>query len=171
MARNTRSSATKYPGRVRADYVSGSAARKLNTAQTAPKVERRRHIETEEERKERLAREQKIRRANHISFVYTLAVIGVAVVIFGVCCQYLQAQATAKANAAKVASLQSQLTELTISNDELEVRINAGIDYDAIYDTAVNELGMVYPKKNQVITFDAGESEYVKQYGEVPPAN
>ena len=27
----------------------------------------------------------------------------------------------------------------------------ADIDYDAIYDTAVNELGMVYPAKGQVI--------------------
>ena len=25
--------------------------------------------------------------------------------------------------------------------------INAGIDYNAIYDTAVNELGMVYPRQ------------------------
>ncbi len=170
MARNTRSRAAVNAGRNRADYVSGSAARKLNTAQAAPKVERRR-VETEEERRERLLREQKARRANHINFIYTLAVIGVAVLIFTVCCQYLQAQATAKVNAAEVARLQSELTKLTVANDELEVRVEAGIDYEAIYNTAVKELGMVYPNKSQVVTFDAGQSEYVKQFQEIPAAN
>ncbi|MBQ4283198.1 MAG: hypothetical protein IJB96_04645 [Lachnospira sp.] len=165
MARNTRNVSTH-----RAGYVNGSAARKLNTAQAAPQVEKRRRIETEEERRERLLKEQNIRRANHMNFVYTLAVIGVTLVIFGICCQYLQSQATAKAKAAQVASLQSQLTELTTANDELEVRINAGIDYEAIYNSAINDLGMVHPKKSQVITFDAGESEYVKQFSEIPKA-
>lgn len=168
MAREVRKTTARYAGR--ADYVGGSAARKLSTAQTAPQVERRRRVETEEERRERLLREQKIRRANHMNFLYTVAVIGVVVLIFTVCCQYLQSQAQAKANAAEVARLQSELTELTVANDELEVRVNAGIDYNAIYNTAVNELGMVHPKKSQVITFDAGESEYVKQYAEIPPA-
>ncbi len=169
MAREVRKTTARYAGR--ADYVSGSAARKLSAAQAAPQVERRRRVETEEEKRERLLREQKIRRANHMNFLYTVAVIGVVVLIFTVCCQYLQSQATAKANAAEVARLQSELTELTIANDELEVRVNAGIDYDAIYNTAVKELGMVHPKKSQVITFDAGESEYVKQYAQIPSAD
>ncbi len=50
----------------------------------------------------------------------------------------------------------SELNELTNSNDELELEINAGIDYEQIYNTAVNELGMVYPERDQVITYDAG---------------
>ena len=61
-----------------------------------------------------------------------------------------------------------ELNELTNSNDELELEINAGIDYEQIYNTAVNELGMVYPERDQVITYDAGVSEYVKQYHDIP---
>ena len=30
---------------------------------------------------------------------------------------------------------------------------------------------MVYPNKSQVITYEAGESEYVKQYQQIPDAN
>ena len=41
---------------------------------------------------------------------------------------------------------------------------------DAIYDTAVNDLGMIYPGKGQVITYDSKESEYVKQFKDVPEA-
>ena len=73
-----------------------------------------------------------------------------------------------KANASEVRQVQSELNELTNSNDELELEINAGIDYEAIYNTAVNELGMVYPEREQVITYDAGVSEYVKQYHDIP---
>ena len=54
--------------------------------------------------------------------------------------------------------------------DKGEEEINAGIDYNAIYDTAVNDLGMIYPGKGQVITYDSKESEYVKQFKDVPEA-
>lgn len=50
-----------------------------------------------------------------------------------------------------------QLNTLTSQNDEREAQAEADIDYDAIYDTAVNELGMVYPAKGQVIRYAAGE--------------
>ena len=33
--------------------------------------------------------------------------------------------------------------------------------------TAVNELGMVYPSRSQVIGYDSKESEYVKQYKDI----
>ena len=36
-----------------------------------------------------------------------------------------------------------------------------------ISDTAVNELGMVYPNRSQVINYDSKESEYVKQYKDI----
>ena len=70
-----------------------------------------------------------------------------------------------------IAELKSELSTLKENNDVLESDINASIDYDAIYDTAVNELGMVYPEKKQVITYDSKESEYVKQYKDVPESN
>ena len=64
-----------------------------------------------------------------------------------------------------------QLNSLTSQNDEREAQAEADIDYDAIYDTAVNELGMVYPAKGQGIRYAAGESEYVKQYQNIPNAD
>lgn len=161
---------TSYAGN-KSSYVGGSAARKLQTAQAVPEIERRRRQQEKEElRKQEELRQKQIGRANRINFLYTAAVIGVAVVLYAVCWQYLQLQTSVKTNAAEISKLQSQLTELTAENDELELQINAGIDYEQIYDTAINELGMVYPDKKQVVTFDAGISEYVKQYQDVPGA-
>ncbi len=161
---------TSYAGN-RSSYVGGSAARKLQTAQAVPEADRRRRQqEKEEQRKQEELRRRQIGRANRINFLYTVAVIGVAVVLYAVCWQYLQLQTSVKANAAEISNLQSQITKLTAENDEMELQINAGIDYEQIYETAVNELGMVYPDKRQVVTFDAGISEYVKQYQDVPNA-
>ena len=92
----------------------------------------------------------------------------IVITIFAICLQYLNVQSQVKTNSTAVTKLQSELNELTNSNDELELEINAGIDYEQIYNTAINELGMVYPERDQVITYDAGVSEYVKQYHDIP---
>jgi len=36
------------------------------------------------------------------------------------------------------------------------------------YDVATNKLGMIYAKKNQVITYEKTESEYVRQFEDIP---
>ena len=165
---NTRTN-TGYRKSLNVSYVDGNAARKLQTAQAVPEIEkRRRQQEREEQRKQEELRQRKIGRTNRINFLYTVAVIGVAVVMFAICWQYLQLQTSLKSNATEISRLQSEVTKLTTENDEMELKINAGINYEQIYDTAVNELGMVYPSKRQVVTFDAGISEYVKQYQDVP---
>lgn len=154
-------------------YVSGNTVKKLYTAVPKPEVEaprRKTREQTEEEQKQRAARQHQIHRANRMNFLYTAAVSGIVAVIFGICFQYLNLQSTVKGNAAEVTQLQAQLNELTSANDEKELEINAGINYDEIYNTAVNELGMVYPERDQVITYEPGVSEYVKQYEDIPSA-
>lgn len=148
-------------------YVQGNTVRKLQTAEAYPNRERKLE-QSEQERQLRKEQQRRIHRANKINFIYTAAVTTVVAVIFAICYQYLNLQTAVKNNAAQVAELEAKLNTLTAENDELEVEINAGIDYDAIYETAVNELGMVYPERSQVIRYEAGESEYVKQYQDIP---
>lgn len=150
-------------------YVGGSTVRKLYVAQPVPSAEPRRR-EADEERRAKREHQRQLHRANRLNFLYTAAVSGIVGVIFFICYQYLNLQSTVKANASRVAQLQSQLNQMISENDEEEIQINTSIDYDKIYETAVNELGMVYPERNQVITYDAGESEYVKQYQDIPAA-
>ena len=152
-------------------YVNGSAAKKLAAVpqRRYEEHEKPQRVErTEEEKAAERKKQRAIRRANKLNFLYTVGVTAVVVTIFGICLQYLNVQSQVKTNSTAVTKLQSELNELTDSNDELELEINAGIDYEQIYDTAVNELGMVYPERDQVITYDAGVSEYVKQYHDIP---
>ena len=134
-------------------YEYGSAARQLNmNAQPL-----RRNEESEESREQRRAKQKQIRHNNKINLMYTVVVATVASVVFFICYQYLNVQAAAKVNSDKIIELKSTLNSLKDNND-------------ALYDTAVNDLGMIYPGKGQVITYDSKESEYVKQFKDVPEA-
>lgn len=150
-----------------AAYVSGSAVKKLYVQQPLQQPEA--DNEAQIERRVRRKRENaQIHRANKLNFLYTISVSLVVGVIFGICFQYLNLQTSVKNNASEISQLEAKYNSLKESNDELEAEINAGIDLDAIYDTAVNELGMVYPSKSQVLNYDSGESEYVIQYQDIP---
>lgn len=169
MARNQHKTNNRI---VKSTYISGSAAPKLQPVPTiVPEIERRQRDEAKEQRRrEQLKRQQRINSVSHKNLLYTLTVTGIVMVIFLVCWQYLHLQAEVKAASTEVSKLQSQLNELKLENDEMQVNIDANIDYDNIYRIATEELGMVFPKKNQVINYDAGISEYVKQYDDIPSA-
>ena len=149
-------------------YVYGNTVRKLAVAEPITRPVKRQNQNTEEEIRHRRLQEKEIQRAHRVNFLYTVAVVAVVAFIFTVCIQYLQLQASVKNDATQVANLEAQLSQLTVKNDEAEVQINGSIDYDAILSTAINELGMVYPSKKQVVEYNSGESEYVKQYQNIP---
>ena len=81
---------------------------------------------------------------------------------------YLEIKSDINQNNRKVASLEQQYQELAEQNDARETEIESSIDYDAIREYAMNNLGMSYPKKNQVLAYDGVESEYVRQNDEIP---
>ena len=50
----------------------------------------------------------------------------------------------------------------------METSINTSLNLDEVYRIATEELGMVYPSKDQVILYNKTESEYVRQYEDIP---
>ncbi len=151
-------------------YVSGNNVRKLYEANPARKTVVPDRSE-EQERRNRRQEQRQLRRANKLNFLYTMAVSGIVAVIFVICYQYLNLQASVKQNASEISGLQEKLASLTADNDATEISLQTGIDYEAIYEAAVTELGMVYPDKDKVISYNAGVSEYVKQYQDIPAAD
>ena len=122
--------------RTKDSYVSGNTVKKLQVAgpYSNEALSREEYLE---ERNRRRAEERKNRRINRMNFLYTVAVVGVVTVIFTICYQYLNVQSTVKTNADEISKLQTQLTEITVENDQKEQQVNASINYDAIYKTAV----------------------------------
>ena len=71
-------------------------------------------------------------------------------------------------DAALYALPEEKLEKMRTENDALETSINTSIDLNEIYEIATKELGMVYAKKDQVLLYDKTESEYVRQYEDIP---
>ncbi|MFQ9511096.1 MAG: hypothetical protein ACLRZ7_09340 [Lachnospiraceae bacterium] len=64
--------------------------------------------------------------------------------------------------------LETEYNQLVSDNDALKAKIDASVDLNYIFKVATEELGMVYPSKDQVVNYDRVESEYVRQYEDVP---
>ena len=117
-------------------YVSGNTARKLAAApqRRYEEYDIPKEVEITEEDRIAIRKKRKaIHRANRLNFLYTVGVSAIIITIFAICLQYLNVQSQVKTNSTAVTKLQSELNELTNSNDELELEINAGIDYEQIY--------------------------------------
>ena len=64
--------------------------------------------------------------------------------------------------------LETELEDLKKENDDNYTRIMTSVDLDYIRDVAINELGMVYANEDQVILYDGGTKDYVRQSQDVP---
>ncbi len=147
--------------RVRKYYTPGTAAQKVSTA---PQIE----YPTENDILKRRIKRRAIRRSNRRNFLSLLVILGATAVLFGVCIQYLSLRGVSSAKAAQIATLQEELNQLKIKNDETQDDINTNINYDDIYNKAKNEYGMVYPGEGQIRNYTIEDSGYIKQYQNVP---
>ncbi|BCK00192.1 septum formation initiator family protein [Anaerocolumna chitinilytica] len=86
------------------------------------------------------------------------------------CIGYLKVQMEITQKNDKIASLERKLSKLVNDNDASLAKIDTSVDLNYIYNYATKELGMVYPDDKQVITFKENESDYVKQYADIPQA-
>ena len=84
------------------------------------------------------------------------------------CVNYLQLQAETTSRIKNIAALELQLEQLRKENDDNYTRIMTSVDLDYIKDVAINELGMVYAREDQVILYENTTRDYVRQNGEIP---
>ena len=68
----------------------------------------------------------------------------------------------------KIVSMEKDLTKLTHENDATLEAINTAYNLDYVYKVAVEDLGMVYPNNNKVITYKSEDTDYVRQYEDIP---
>lgn len=170
-------------------YVEGNTVRKRQVtnedrsyarANTAYQPVRRERLETAPDRRidpdrrtetgRKRQREAAVRTLPAQSWdVKSLLFIVVAIAVaFLMCISYLEAQESITAMSKKVASLESEILTLKNENDAAYDKINSSVDLQYVYDVAVNELGMVHAKDDQVIPYNSRKSNSVRQYGEIP---
>lgn len=145
-------------------YVQGSVVRRLQP-------ERR---ETPERMPERQRRPQSYtikrnqEKALQMDLPYLIALVAAACMALYICVNYIQIQSDMTARMDTIQQLELELEALKSENDALETRINTRVDLDHVYKVATEELGMVYAGKEQVLLYNKSESEYVRQYEDIP---
>lgn len=148
-----------------ATYVDGNTVRRT---EAVPERNPRRQSE-DKQRKERYSKNKQ--KALTMNGPYVLFLAAAAVVTLYVCVNYLQLQADMSHRISNITAMEKQLDTLTAQNNSLDNTINNYIDLDRIYKVATEELGMVHASEDQVSLYQKTESEYVKQYGDIPSGN
>lgn len=144
-------------------YVEGNTAKKLNTAPI-----REERPEREKERKVNKRISRNTRHAKAFDLKYTMALTVATVFLFAACVNMLTLQADITEQRRQIAALEKSLTELTDTNNETSKRLESSVNLTKVYDVATNELGMIYPQNGQVVSYEASDPDYVKQFKDVP---
>lgn len=109
-------------------------------------------------------------RARHrrMTLPYVIMLTAASLLTAGLCFQMLRLESGISASRSRISTLQENVRELSTANDAIEDEIAIYTDLDYIYKVATKKLGMVYPSDDQVILYDQTESEYVRQYEDIP---
>lgn len=142
----------------RRTYVEGNTVRKIDPVRELQQPVRKTNQAVRRNRE----------KARYMNLPYVLF-LTTALVITGIMLiGYLQVQSSLTVSVKRVATLESQLNDMRLSNDEQLERINTSIDMEAVKRIAVEELGMTYAKEGQVVTVSGEGSDYVRQLVEMP---
>ena len=107
-------------------------------------------------------------KAYHMSFGYVIFLAGALLAAGFILTGYIGLQADITASIEHISSLESQLNNLKLDNDEEYSRITSSIDLEEVKRIAIQELGMKYAEEGQIITFSGESSDFVRQVADIP---
>jgi cell division protein FtsB len=147
------------------EYVEGNAVRKTNV-QELPAREPRTYVGHERISSKSLYKNREKALRMSAGYVAVLAVC--CGLMAGVCAKYLSLRDEITSKKAEIATLELNVEALKAQNDSTDYNINSYMDIENIAKVATEELGMVQAGKEQITFYNKSESEYMKQYNEVP---
>ena len=139
-------------------YVQGTAVRQLE--ELDGEDVRRRRVRPNVRRKHDSAQRMNF---GYVLFL-SVALVAVGMILIG----YIKLQSNITTSMKHVSSLEAELNDLKKSNDEAYTKIESSVDLNKIKQIAINELGMTYASKGQVVEYSGEGSDYVRQVGEIP---
>lgn len=148
--------------RYTSEYMTGSAARKLQPQWEEREVSKPRVVEQPEIKR-------KPRVGHGIDAISMLLLMIAIVATLVLCVNYLKVQSDVIQLNKSVSSLESKITSVKKENDALEASLeNQIIDLEYVYKIAVGTLGMVYPNNNEIIYYNNESEGYFRQYQDIP---
>ncbi len=152
-----------YYENIETSFVDGNTVRKLRVAPDIRREEER-YVTPSPRRQERI--QPRVFSGINFGSLVILTVAIIATVY--VCVDYLMLQTQVSQMEKGIIKLEKELSALRDENDAAYEAIDTALDLGYIYQVAVEELGMVYPNKNEVITFQNSSANYVRQYEDIP---
>ena len=141
---------------MRSEYIYGSAARKVDLQRQLEEAPRRQSVEVRKNRE----------KAHHMSAGYVFFLVTALFASAFILINYIQLQAELTNLTKTVATKESELNSLKISNDETYNRIINRVDLEEVRRIAVEELGMVYAQEGQIIVYENETNDYMRKVSE-----
>ena len=107
-------------------------------------------------------------KAAHMNAGYVAFLLLMAGILFIGCTAYINLRNDITERQKRVEQLQSRVASLKLENDEEYDRIMGNVDMEEIKKIAMNELHMKYPDSGQVSVTENNDTDYVRQYKEIP---
>ena len=124
-----------------------------------------------EREKNHILQQERLKEKTSANLFLVFCVTAMMFVMGGLCFHYIQLQTEVNTRIRKIEVEKTRLDKLRQKNDALQNAINTSVNPEEVYEIATKELGMVYPGENQVIEYKKSESEYVRQYENIPKLN
>jgi len=151
---------TYYVDEVQGNTVTvGNAVRKIEPAPkrvtTPPKKKSAWHLKNRE-------------RSRYMNWRYVAYLVCLLLVCGFTLMNYLSLRSEITTSIKSIARMERELNNLRLANDENHSRITNNIDLDHIRRVAIQELGMIYPREGQIVSFAGNNSDYVRQLNPMP---
>ncbi|MBQ9321698.1 MAG: hypothetical protein IJ239_05015 [Eubacterium sp.] len=181
-ARRVNSRSDLYKNRqMRYNYEDGNAVRKPEWV--TPEEEWQEPVTRKQKQQRKAAgktrQNQRARTANRTSagrsartqsvsagYVVFLGIVCIVTVFF--CIQFLQLKSELTTQSVRIASMESNLSQMQADNDAFYKKVMASVTMDEVRDAAINRLNMHYPSESQIRYYSTDENSYVRQYTNVP---
>lgn len=136
---------------------------------TKPAYEPKRRIEEPEQSKPASRQVRKNRKkALHMSKGYVVFLAVMAVAALAVCVNYVQLQSQLTSRSKNITAMQEELSSMKEENNTKYNVIMDSVNLEDIRTRAMNELGMIYANKDQIVEYDNPTGDYVKKYEQIP---
>lgn len=122
----------------------------------------------ERTKKEKRRARQRQRKALRVNRGYVVFLTVAAVLALIVCVNYVQLQAELTSRSKHITAMQEELADKKEENTTKYNVIMNSVNLAEIRNRAMNDLGMVYANKDQIVEYENSSDNYVKQYEQIP---
>lgn len=146
-------------------YVYGNAVPKPEYAPQREQREKKR--DPQYTRRSRQIRQNQ-RKALKVNKGYVIFLTVAAVLALVICVNYVRLQSQVTSRSRNITAMQEELADMREENTTRYNTVMDSVNLEEVREKAINELGMVYADKDQIIEYDNPNGDYVKQYEKIP---